>query len=49
MHKAPYKEAENAHSRRLHQEDQTAHHPAENAEHIAHSRRLRRDDQTARR
>jgi len=49
MHEAPDEEAENAHSRRLRREDQTAQRSAANAEIIAHSRRLRREDQTARR
>jgi len=49
MHKAPDEEAENAHSRRLRREDQTAQHSPADAENIAHSRRLRREDQTARR
>jgi hypothetical protein len=49
MHEAPNKEAENAHSRRLRREDQTAQRSAANAENIAHSRPLRREDQTARR
>jgi len=48
MHKAPDEEAENAHSRHLRREDQTAQCSAANAENIAHSRRLRREDQTAR-
>ena len=46
MHKAPDEETENAHSRRLRQEDQTAQRSAAEAEN-AHSRRLRREDQTA--
>jgi len=49
MHEAPDKEAENAHSRRLRREDQTAQRSAADAENITHSRRLRREDQTARR
>jgi len=49
MHKAPDEEAENAHSRRLRREDQTAQRLAANAENIAHSRRLCLEDQTARR
>jgi len=49
MHEAPDEEAENAHSRLLCREDQTAQHSAAYAENIAHSRRLRREDQTARR
>jgi hypothetical protein len=49
MHKAPDEEAENSHSRRLCQEDQTPQHSAANAENIGHSQRLRREDQTARR
>jgi len=48
MHKAPDEEAENAHSRRLRRQDQTAQRSAANAENITHSRRLRREDQTAR-
>jgi len=47
-HEAPDEEAENAHSRLLRREDQTAQRSAANAENIAHSRRLRREDQTAR-
>jgi len=47
MHEAPDKETENAHSRHLHREDQTAQSSAANAENITHSRRLRREDQTA--
>jgi hypothetical protein len=47
MHEAPDEEAENAHSQRLRQEDQTAQRSAANAETIAHSWRLRREDQTA--
>ena len=49
MHKAPDEEAENAHSRCLRRENQTAQCLAANAENIVHSRRLRREDQTARR
>jgi len=49
MHEAPDEEAENAHSRRLRREDQTAQRSAANAENFAHSRCLRREDQTARR
>jgi len=49
MHDAPDKEAENAHSRRLRRENQTAQRSAANAKNIAHSRHLRREDQTARR
>jgi hypothetical protein len=49
MHEARDEEAENAHSRRLHREDQTAQCSAPNAEYIAHSRRLPREDQTAQR
>jgi hypothetical protein len=49
MHTAPDEEAENAHSRHLRREDQTAQRSAANAEYIVHSRRLRREDQTARR
>jgi len=49
MHKAPDEEAENAHSRRLRREDQTAQSSAADAENITHSRRLRREDQTAQR
>ena len=48
MHEAPDEEAENASSRRLHCEDQTAQRSAADAENIAHSRRLHREDQTAR-
>jgi len=48
IHEAPDKEAENAHSRRLCREDQTAPYSASHAENIAHSQRLRREDQTAR-
>jgi hypothetical protein len=47
MHEALDKEAENAHSRCLHREDQTAQRSAAEAEKIDHSRRLRREDQTA--
>jgi len=47
MRKAPDEEAENAHSRRLCREDQTAQRLPANAENIAHSQRLRREDQTA--
>jgi hypothetical protein len=46
MHEAPDVEAENAHSRRLHQEDQTAQHSVGDAENIAFSRRIRREDQS---
>jgi hypothetical protein len=50
MHEtAPHDEAENAHSRCLRQEDQTAQRSAAHAENIAHRWRLRREDQTARR
>jgi len=49
MHEAPEEEAENAHSRRLRREDQTAQRSAADAENIAQSRRLRREDQTAQR
>jgi len=49
MHEAPDEEAENAHSRHLRREDQTAQRFAANAENITHSRPLRREDQTARR
>jgi len=49
MHEDPDEEAENAHSRRLCREDQTAQCSAADAESIAHSRRLHRKDQTARR
>jgi hypothetical protein len=45
MHEAPDEEAENAHSRRLRHEDQTAQRSAADAEN-AHSRRLRPEDQT---
>jgi len=48
MHEAPDEEAENAHSRRLRREDQTAQRSEADAENIAHSRRLRSEDQTAR-
>jgi hypothetical protein len=47
-HEAPDEEAENAYSRCLCREDQTAQRSAANAENSAHSRRLRREDQTAR-
>jgi len=43
MHEAPDEEAENAHSRRLCREDQTAQLKAADAD-IAHTRRLRRED-----
>jgi len=46
MHDVPDKEAENVHSQRLRQEDQTAQRSAPEAEN-AHSRHLRREDQTA--
>ena len=49
MHEAPDEAAENAHSRHLCREDQTAQRSAANAENIAHSWRLRREDQTGRR
>jgi hypothetical protein len=49
MHQTPDEEAENAHSRRLRREDQTAQRLAANAENMALSWRLRREDQTARR
>jgi len=48
MHDVPDKEAENVHSQRLRQEDQTAQRSAPEAEN-AHSRHLCREDQTARR
>jgi len=47
MHKAPDKKAENAHTWRLHREDQTAQRSAADAKNMAHSRRFCRDDQTA--
>jgi hypothetical protein len=47
MHEAPDEKAENAHSGRLRQEDQTAQCSAADAENIAHSRRLPQEDQTA--
>jgi len=43
MHEAPDEEAQNAHSRRLRREDQTAQRSAAAAEN-AHSRCLRRED-----
>jgi len=49
MHKAPDEEAENAHSRRLRREDQTAQCSAADPENITDSRRLRRKYLTARR
>jgi len=49
MHDAPDEEAENAHSRRLRREDQTAQRSAANAENIPHSWHHSREDQTARR
>jgi len=49
MDEALDEEAENADSRHLRREDQTAQHSAADAENIAHSRQLRREDQTARR
>jgi len=48
IHEAPGEEVENAHSRRLRREDQTAQRLAADAGNIAHSRHLRREDQTAR-
>jgi hypothetical protein len=48
MHEAPDEKAENAQSRPLRREDQTAQRSATNAENIARSQRLRREDQTAR-
>jgi len=47
IHKAPDEEAENADSRRLRRENQTAQHSAADAKNIAHSQRLGRKDQTA--
>ena len=48
MHEAASdEEAENAHSQRIHRENQTAQHSAADAENIAHSQRLHREDQTA--
>jgi len=44
MHEAPDEEAENAHSRRLRREDQTAKRLAADAENITHSWLLRRED-----
>ena len=48
IHEAPDEEAENANSRRLRREDQTAQRSAANAE-KAHSRHLHPEDQTAQR
>jgi hypothetical protein len=48
IHEAPDEEAENGHSRRLRQEDQTAQRSASNAENIAQRRHVCREDQTAR-
>ena len=49
MNEAPDEEAEdNAHSRCLRREDQTAQRSAADAENITHSRRLRGEDETAR-
>jgi len=48
-HKAPDEEAENAHSRRLPRDAQTAQRSAAIAENIVHSRHLLREDQTGRR
>jgi len=47
MCEVPDEKAENSHSRRLRQEDQTAQGLAADAENITHSRRLLRKDQTA--
>ena len=41
MHEVPDEEDDNAHSRRLRREDQTAHRSAADSENPAHSRRLR--------
>jgi hypothetical protein len=49
MQEAPDVDAENAHTRRLRREDQTAQRLAANAENIAHSRRLRRNHHTSQR
>jgi len=49
MHKPPEEKAENAHSRHLRREDQTAQHSAANAQNIPQSRRFHREDQTPRR
>jgi hypothetical protein len=49
MHEAPDEEADNAHSRQLRQEDQTAQRSAADAENIAHTQHLRREDHSARR
>jgi len=49
MHEVPDEEDDNAHSRRLRREDQTAQRSAADSENPAHSRRLRWADQTARR